>query len=102
MRRVPRCSQSEGGNPASAADVLMIPKRRRLLGECGRILWGPEAAEGPVAMRQGARWSQTQRHPHPNLMGASVLPKQRRPPGPFGGLDDSKAMEAPAPVKRGP
>ena len=49
------------------------------------------------------RWSQSEGGPVTHAVGASVVPKQSRPPRRFGrGLGDPKAQEAPSPVRREP
>ena len=46
-------------------------------------------------MRPGPRWSQSEAGPHAREVGASVVPKQKRPPRPCGGgLGGPKAKEA--------
>ena len=54
-------------------------------------------------MRWGPRWSQSEGGPLAHAVGASVVPKRRRPPRPRGGgLGGPKAKEAPTPTRCGP
>ena len=54
-------------------------------------------------MRSGPRWSQSEGGPLTHAVGASVVPKRRRPPRPCGGgLGGPKTKEAPAPMRWGP
>ena len=54
-------------------------------------------------MRWGPRWSQSEGGTLAHAVGASVVPKRRRPPRPRGGgLGDPKAKETPSPMLRGP
>ena len=54
-------------------------------------------------MRWGPPWSQSEGGPLAHAVGASVVPKRRRPPRPCGGgLGDPKAKEAPSPMRWGP
>ena len=47
-------------------------------------------------MPWGPWWSQREGGPHAHAVGASVIPKRKRPPRPCGGgLGDHKAKEAP-------
>ena len=49
-------------------------------------------------MQRGPQCSQSEGGPRANAAGASMIPKQRRPPRPCGGggLNDPNAKEAPA------
>ena len=54
-------------------------------------------------MRRGPRWSQSEGGTLAHAVGASVVPKRRRPPRPCGGgLGGPKANEAPATMRWGP
>ena len=51
-------------------------------------------------MRWGPRWSQSEGRPLAHAVGASVVPKRRRPPRPCGGgLGGPKTKEANIKVK---
>ena len=51
----------------------------------------------------GPRWSQSKGGTLAHAVGASVVPKQRRPPRPCGGgLRGPKTKEAPSNTRRGP
>ena len=69
----------------------------------GGGLGGPKAKEAPTPMQWGPRWSQREGGPHAHVLGASVVPKRRRPARPCGGgLGGPKAKEAPGPMRCGP
>ena len=54
-------------------------------------------------MRRRPRWSQSEGRPLAHAVGASVVPKRRRAPGPWGGgLSGPKTGEAPSPMRPGP
>ena len=51
-------------------------------------------------MRQGRRWSQSERGPLTHAVRASEFPKRKRPPRPCsGGLGGPKAKGAPSPMR---
>ena len=51
-------------------------------------------------MLRGPRWSQSERGAVTHAVGASVVPKRRRPPCPCGGgFGGPKAKEAPSPTR---
>ena len=105
MRWGPRWSQSEGGPLAHAVGALVVPKRRRPPRPRGGGLGGPKAKEALSPMRRGPPrpsgvpsptgwgpwWCQSEGGPLAHVVGASVVPKRRRPPGPrVGGLGDPR------------
>ena len=54
-------------------------------------------------MRWGPPYSQSEGGSHTHAVGASVVPKRRRPPSPCGGGPGGpKAKEAPTPMRWGP
>ena len=96
MRWGPRWSQNEESPLAHAMGASVVPIQMRPPSPCGGGLGSPKAREAPSPMwgdlggskaqeapspmRWGPWWSQSEGGPLAHAVGASVIPKRRRPP----------------------
>ena len=113
MRRGSQWVKNGGGPLSHGVGASVVPEQRRPPRPCGGGLGGPKTEDAPSPMRWGTRWpspmgralwwSPSGRDPLAHAAQASVVPKRRRPPRPFGGgLGGQKKVQAPLPMRRGP